>query len=120
MVQKRKEVPLSTSPFYDTSRYDVLGMETSIAVHAISAFRGIGANFGGLFGGRSELLEKVFMDARQDSLLALQDIGKKEGADLIVGVEVDVKEFHKFIIFTASGTLLKDTKKKPVPKKTGP
>lgn len=107
MAQKQNAVPLSTSPFYDTSRYNVLGMETSISVHAVSAFREIGANFGGLFGGRSELLEKVFTDARQDALQALQEVGKKHGADLIVGVEVDVKEFHKFVIFTASGTLLK-------------
>ena len=108
MAQRRViYVPLSTSPFYDTSRYDVIGMDTKIAVYSISAFRGLGANLGALFGGRSDLLEKVFLDAREDALRKLQKTGKQQGAHLIVGVDVDIKEFNQFIIFTASGTLLR-------------
>jgi len=103
---------MATTLFYDTSSYDIIGIATSITVHAVSAFREIGANIVGLFGGKSNLLEKVFLDAREE---AYADISKKAvegGADLLVGVEIEIQEMNKFFIFTATGTMLRNKKKR--------
>jgi len=110
-VRSRKPViPLATTPFYDISRYDIIGIATSITVHAVSAFRGLGANIGGLFGGKSDLLEKVFRDARSDAYEDLSKKARAQGADLVIGVEIEVQELKNFFIFTAAGTMLKKKK----------
>lgn len=104
---KSKLLPMATTWVYDTNKYDIIGIATSITVHAVSAFRGFGANFGALFGGKSNLLEKVFLDAREEAYADLSEKALKKSADLIVGVTIEVQEMNHFFIFTASGTMLK-------------
>jgi uncharacterized protein YbjQ (UPF0145 family) len=104
--------PMGSTPFYDTQSYDIIGIETVVAVHAISTFRALGAGIGAIFGGRSELLEKTFMDAREQALLELQEKARRDKADLVVGIEVEVQEQSRFIIFTVTGTLLKKKMKR--------
>lgn len=110
-MRVKKNVPLATTMFYDYNRYEVIGIATSITVHAVSAFRGIGANIGALFGGKSGLLEKVFYDARKEAYEELSKKASLSGSDLVIGVTIDVQEMNKFFIFTAAGTMLKKKKK---------
>lgn len=106
-----KSVPMATTPFYDVNKYEVLGIDTAISVMSVSIVRGFGAGVGAMFGGRSNLLEKVFFDAREDAYKKLAATAQKMGADLVIGVEVEVQEQNQFFIFTASGTMLKKKKK---------
>lgn len=106
----KKLIPMATTWMYDTSKYDIIGIATSITVHAVSAFRGLGANLGALFGGKSNLLEKVFLDAREEAYAELSEKAIKKGADLLVGVEIEVQEMKQFFIFTATGTMLRRKK----------
>jgi len=115
--QSKSKIPMATTWVYDTNKYDILGIATSITVHAVSAFRGFGAHLGALFGGKSNLLEKVFLDAREEAYAYLSEKARKQGADLIVGVTIEVQEMHQFFIFTASGTMLKKRKNNGLPAK---
>ncbi len=60
--------------------------------------------FIGITGGRASVIENEFNTMRTTAVNEMIERAKKMGANAIVGVRVDVDEFSRYIMVTASGT----------------
>ncbi len=106
---------LSTSGTYDTSKYEVKGLVTATHTEGLSLLRGVAAEVTGLFGGKSDLMNKKVNDVLNNLLGKLKaQVGSNER---IVGIKFEFAEFGRsegntFLSGIATGTLL-------VPKQKG-
>jgi uncharacterized protein YbjQ (UPF0145 family) len=112
---------LSTSGFYDFSKYEVKGIVTATHTEGLSLFRGALAELGGLLGGKSDLMNKKVNDVMDNLILKLKgQIGVNER---IVGLSVEFAEFGRsegatFLSGIATGTLITPKGQKGGAKKT--
>jgi len=105
------DIPILTIHYYDFNKYEPIGLVNSLSVHAISFLRGIVGGITSIFGGRQGVIQDKFLEVRNEILKELQQNAKKMGADLIVGLDIDITELGEDIIFAASATALKLKKK---------
>lgn len=101
-----------TTSYYNPSEYQPIGLVNGLSVHAISAIRGIFSGISGMFGNKQELLEKKFLDVREEAIASLENNAIKMGADMVVALKVETSELgNEFVLFTATGTVLKKIQK---------
>ena len=110
-------VPILNTQYYDMQKYEPIGYVFGMSVHAISALRGFLSNLGGIFGGKSTILNNKTRVVYED---AINDLRKNAGqCDLIIGLTVNINEIDKdFILVDATGTALR-LKQKPSNKMNG-
>ncbi len=99
-----KKIKMVTTGFYNTSKYETIGLVSALSVHSISIFRDIIGDFTSMFGGKQEVIEKKYLEARNEVLHKLELEAAKIGADQIIGVEFDISAFDQYYIFSANGT----------------
>jgi uncharacterized protein YbjQ (UPF0145 family) len=113
-------IPILTTGYYDLDLYEPIGMISSVSVHAISIIRGFLSGITSIFGGQQTLIETKYKDIRDQSIEGLLQQAKNVGANLVVGLDVEVSSIaNEFMVYVASGTALK-YKKKPVGIVTNP
>ena len=96
---------LLTTGYYDTEKWEPIGLVQGISVHSISLFRGMYASISGVAGGKIPEIEKKYLDARGEALAELAAEATKHGADHVIGLEVETTELNKnFVVFIAAGT----------------
>jgi uncharacterized protein YbjQ (UPF0145 family) len=106
-------IQVLTTGYYDLELYDTIGMISSVSVHAISIIRGFLSGITGIFGGQQTLIEQKYKDIRDQAIQGLLKEANNVGANLIVGLDVEVSSIsNEFMVFVASGTALKY--KKPI------
>ncbi len=105
---------IATTDYYDTEKYEVKSFVTATHTEALSLFRGIAAELGGLIGGKSDLMNKKVNDVMNKLIEKLRaQIGIKER---IVGARFEFAEFGRsegntFLSGIATGTVIAE---KPV------
>jgi len=105
---------IATTDYYDTEKYEVKSFVTATHTEALSLFRGIAAELGGLIGGKSDLMNKKVNDVMNKLIEKLREqIGIKER---IVGARFEFAEFGRsegntFLSGIATGTVIAE---KPV------
>ena len=101
-----------TTSYYDPVQYEPIGLVNGVSVHAISAIRGIFSGLAGVFGGKQELLEKKFLDVREEAIAALEGNAKQMGATAVIALKVETSELgNEFVVFTAMGTAIRQVRK---------
>lgn len=100
---------ISTSDYYDLQKYEVKALVTATHTEALSLARGFVAELGGLFGGKSDLMNKKVNDV----MLALHQKLQKQiqGNERIVGASFEFTEFGRsegntFLSGIATGTII--------------
>ena len=105
---------IATTDYYDTEKYEVKSFVTATHTEALSLFRRIAAELGGLIGGKSDLMNKKVNDVMNKLIEKLRaQIGIKER---IVGARFEFAEFGRsegntFLSGIATGTVIAE---KPV------
>ena len=100
-----------TTGHYDTNEWEPVDMITVAHNESISFVRGIGVEFGQIFGGKSSLLEKKITDLREGLIKEAEKIIKEKGDNYImVGFEMETSQFDKAFIIIGTGTLLRKKK----------
>jgi uncharacterized protein YbjQ (UPF0145 family) len=102
-----KKMKMVTTGFYDTSKYETIDIVNALSVHSISLFRDIIGDFTSMFGGKQNLIEKKYLEARNEVLNKLELEARKLGADEIIGVECDNSSFEQYYTFSATGTAIR-------------
>ncbi len=100
---------ISTSGYYDLQKYEVKALVTATHTEGLSLARGFVAELGGLFGGKSDLMNKKVNDV----MLALHQKLQKQiqGNERIVGASFEFAEFGRsegntFLSGIATGTII--------------
>lgn len=100
---------ISTSHQFDATKYKTDGIVTVSHTEALSAGRGFVAGVAGLFGGKSDLMDKKHMDVLSALKTKLRDEIPKGGmliaADFKVAV-TELGEYHIFVNGFATATRL--------------
>ena len=97
-----------TTGIYDTSEWEPVDIVTVAHNESISLVRGIGVEFGQIFGGKSELLEKKILDLREGLIKEAEKLLKTKGDNyMIVGFDMETSQFDRAIIVIGTGTLLR-------------
>ena len=100
-----------TTGYYDTSEWEPVDMITVAHNESISFVRGIGVEFGQIFGGKSSLLEKKILDLREGLIKEAEKLVKEKGENyMIVAFEMETSQYDKAFIIIGSGTLLRKKK----------
>jgi uncharacterized protein YbjQ (UPF0145 family) len=105
---------IATTDYYDTEKYEIKSFVTATHTEALSLFRGIAAELGGLIGGKSDLMNKKVNDVMNKLIEKLRaQLGVKER---IVGARFEFAEFGRsegntFLSGIATGTVIAE---KPV------
>jgi uncharacterized protein YbjQ (UPF0145 family) len=100
---------IATTDYYDTEKYEVKSFVTATHTEALSLFRGIAAELGGLIGGKSDLMNKKVNDVMTKLIEKLRaQVGVKER---IVGARFEFAEFGRsegntFLSGIATGTVI--------------
>lgn len=100
---------IATTDYYDTEKYEVKSFVTATHTEALSLFRGIAAELGGLIGGKSDLMNKKVNDVMNKLIEKLRaQLGAKER---IVGARFEFAEFGRsegntFLSGIATGTVI--------------
>lgn len=100
---------IATTDYYDPEKYEVKAFVTATHTEALSFFRGIAAELGGLLGGKSDLMNKKVNDVMNTLLEKLRaQLGMKEK---IVGARFEFAEFGRsegntFLSGIATGTIV--------------
>lgn len=100
---------IATTDYYDPEIYEVKSFVTATHTEALSLFRGIAAELGGLIGGKSELMNKKVNDVMNRLIEKLRgQIGQDER---IVGARFEFAEFGRsegntFLSGIATGTVV--------------
>ena len=100
---------ISTSDYYDLQKYEVKTLVLATHTEALSLARGFIAELGGLFGGKSDLMNKKVNDVM---LALMQKLQKQiQGAERIVGAKFEFAEFGRsegntFLSGIATGTII--------------
>lgn len=100
---------LSTSDYYDMTKYSVKDMVTVSHTEALSVARGFFAEVGGIFGGKSDIMNKKIIDVEKH--LKTKLLERISGSDKIIGIKFNFTEFgrseaNSFLTGFASGTLI--------------
>lgn len=102
---------IATTDYYDTEKYEVKSFVTATHTEALSLFRGLAAELGGLIGGKSDLMNKKVNDVMNKLIEKLRaQIGTKER---IVGARFEFAEFGRsegntFLSGIATGTVISE------------
>jgi uncharacterized protein YbjQ (UPF0145 family) len=101
---------LTTSSQYDSNLWEVKGMLLANHTEAVSILRGFMAGVGGIFGGKSDIMNKKVDDVMSNLIQKLKaQIGPGE---MVVAAHFQFTEFGRdesntFLSGIATGTLLK-------------
>jgi uncharacterized protein YbjQ (UPF0145 family) len=100
---------ISTSDFYDLQKYEVKSLVTATHTEGLSLARGFVAEIGGIFGGKSDLMNKKVNDVMNMLILKLQR--QIQGPERIIGVKFEFAEFGRsqgntFLSGIATGTII--------------
>lgn len=100
---------ISTSDFYDLQKYEVKALVTATHTEGLSLARGFVAEIGGIFGGKSDLMNKKVNDVMNMLILKLQK--QIQGNERIVGTKFEFAEFGRsqgntFLSGIATGTII--------------
>lgn len=100
-----------TTGYYDTNEWEPVDMITVAHNESISFMRGIGVEFGQIFGGKSSLLEKKILDLREGLIKEAEKLVKSKGDNyMVVAFEMETSQYDKAFIIIGSGTLLRKKK----------
>ncbi len=89
---------------------EYLGLVTGEAIMGANVFRDFMAGITDLIGGRSGTYESKLADARETALQELQDIARRQGANAVVGIDIDYEVLganNGMLMVTATGTAVK-------------
>jgi uncharacterized protein YbjQ (UPF0145 family) len=102
---------VTTTTYFDESKYEVIGLVDSITTRAISEFRQAFAQLVGIFGGKNTGLNTKFLQARDDALKDLKDKAEGMGADMLIGVSLTTDVVNmggtEFLTYAGLGTALR-------------
>jgi len=102
---------VTTTTYFDESKYEVIGIVDSITTRAISEFRQAFAQLVGVFGGKNDALNTKFLKARDDAIAELKEKAEKMGADMLVGVSLTTDVVNmggtEFLTYAGLGTALR-------------
>jgi hypothetical protein len=100
-----------TTGYYDTNEWEPVDMITVAHNESISFVRGIGVEFGQIFGGKSSLLEKKILDLREGLIKEAEKLVKEKGDNyMVVAFEMETSQYDKAFIIIGTGTLLRKKK----------
>ena len=89
---------------------EYLGLVTGEAIMGANVFRDFMAGITDLIGGRSDAYESKLADARETALQEMQDIAQRQGANAVVGIDIDYEVLganNGMLMVTATGTAVK-------------
>lgn len=102
---------VTTTTYFDESKYEVIGVVDSINTRAISEFRQAFAQLTSIFGGKNDALNSRVLKSRDDALNELKTKAEAMGADMLVGVSLTTSVIDMggvdFIVYAGLGTALK-------------
>ena len=87
-----------------------LGLVTGEAIMGANVFRDFLAGITDMIGGRSEAYESKLADARETAIRELENLAQSQGADAILGVDIDYQVLgssNGMLMVTATGTAVK-------------
>lgn len=104
-------IVLSTTPFLDGYKTEVIEIITAECAFGMNFFRDLFAQMTDIFGGRSGTTQKALRDARKVCLRELKAEALRAGADAVIGVDMDYSEFSgqgkSMLFLVATGTAVK-------------
>ena len=89
---------------------EYLGLVTGEAIMGANVFRDFVAGITDLIGGRSGTYESKLADARETALQEMQDLAQQQGANAVVGIDIDYEVLganNGMLMVTATGTAVK-------------
>lgn len=89
---------------------EYIGLVTGEAIMGANVFRDFMAGITDLIGGRSSTYESKLADARETALQEMQDIARQQGANAVVGIDIDYEVLganNGMLMVTATGTAVK-------------
>ena len=89
---------------------EYIGLVTGEAVMGANVFRDFLAGITDLIGGRSGTYESKLADARETALQEMQDIAQQQGANAVVGIDIDYEVLganNGMLMVTVTGTAVK-------------
>ena len=89
---------------------EYLGLVTGEAIMGANVFRDFMAGITDLIGGRSGTYESKLADARETALQELRDLAQQQGANAVVGIDIDYEVLganNGMLMVTATGTAVK-------------
>lgn len=89
---------------------EYLGLVTGEAIMGANVFRDFIAGITDLIGGRSGTYESKLADARETALQEMQDLAQQQGANAVVGIDIDYEVLganNGMLMVTATGTAVK-------------
>ena len=89
---------------------EYLGLVTGEAIMGANVFRDFMAGITDLIGGRSGTYESKLADARETALQELQELARRQGANAVVGIDIDYEVLganNGMLMVTATGTAVK-------------
>ena len=102
---------VTTTTYFDESKYEVIGLVDSVTTRAISEFRQYFAQLTGIFGGKNDLLNSKFLKARDDAIQELKNKADDMGADMLIGVSLTTDVVNmggtEFLTYAGLGTALR-------------
>ena len=90
--------------------YQYLGLVTGEAIMGANVLRDFMASITDFVGGRSGTYESKFAEARATALQELQEEAQRQGANAIVGIDIDYEVLganNGMLMVTATGTAVK-------------
>jgi uncharacterized protein YbjQ (UPF0145 family) len=108
---------IATTDFYETDKYKVKSIVLATHTEALSLARGFVAGIMGVFGGKSDLMNKKVNDVMA---VLIKNLEAKIGpGEKIVGVRFEFAEFgreqsNSFLSGIATGTLIQPKQARPV------
>ncbi|MBK8442524.1 MAG: YbjQ family protein [Sphingobacteriales bacterium] len=103
---------ISTTPTlqgYDIENY--LGLVTGEVIVGANIFKDLFAGIRDIVGGRSGSYEEVLAEARENAIREMLQRAETQGANAIVGVDVDYETINNMLIVCVSGTAVHVHKK---------
>ena len=89
---------------------EYLGLVTGEAIMGANVFRDFMAGITDFLGGRSDAYEDELANARETALQEMQNLAQQQGADAIVGIDIDYEVLganNGMLMVTATGTAVK-------------
>ena len=89
---------------------EYLGLVTGEAIMGANVLRDLMAGITDFIGGRSDAYESKLADARETALQEMQDIAQQQGANAVVGIDIDYEVLganNGMLMVTATGTAVK-------------
>ena len=89
---------------------EYIGLVTGEAIMGANVFRDFMAGITDLIGGRSDAYESKLADARETALQEMQDLARQQGANAVVGIDIDYEVLganNGMLMVTATGTAVK-------------